>query len=278
MDNKLYATRSTRLRSTVAALAMAATGFVAVGAQADMANGIVDQWDVGVVGQFLCGTAVATAPGAFTCAATTMNWGSNGSSGLDITNAGASIVNTNGAAVGNLSVTHRNQAINAPSLNSVSLRSALTLTPFMPSAPGLPTATLDFLIDFLETPNGADPCANGAANGVGVNDDGCGDIFVIDQAALNFAFQYDLGGGVGPITYFIIFFEQSGGLSPLASAACTAAGVTPPCLGFVTPEGEDTTFQFAAVITTEQVQIPVPGTLASVGLGLLLLGLRRRRV
>lgn len=270
--------RYSTLRSAVAALAVAAAGFTSVNAHATVANGIVDQWNVQVNGQFLCGTAVATGPGPFTCAPTQMNWGTNGTSGLDITNpAGPTLVDTNGAAVANIAVTHRNQPINAPSLDSVSLASTLTLTPFDPSGPGgIGPATIDFLIDFEETSNGANPCGDGGANGSGPNSNGCGDIFVIDRGALNFAFQYDLGGGQGPKTYFISFFEQTAGLNPLPSQACISAGATPPCLGFVTPEGADTTFQFASVITTEPVSIPLPGTLASVGLGLLLLGLRRR--
>jgi hypothetical protein len=266
------------LKGTLTAVTMAVAALGSVGAKADLANGIVDQWTVGVNGQFLCGTAVATGPGPFTCAPTEMNWGTNGTSGLDLTNpAGPSIVNTNGPAVANLAVTHRNQPINAPSLDSVSLQSSLTLTPFAPPAPGLPTQTLTFLIDFQETPNGANPCADGGANGVGVNINGCGDIFVIDQSALNFAFQYDLGQGQGPQTYFISFFEETGGLNPLSPEACAAVGVASGCLGFVTPEQADTTFRFAARITTEPVSVPLPGTLAFLGTGLLLFGFQRRR-
>jgi len=265
------------IRSTLTSLAIVAAGISSGGARADLANGIVDQWSVGVVAQFLCGTVVWTGS-AQSCAAQTMSWGTGGISGLDITNpVGATIVNTNGPSVPNVAVTHRNQPITGSTLDEVTLRSTLTLTPFSPPDTGLPSAFVDFLIDFQETPNGADPCANGGVNGVGVNINGCGDIFVIDQGALNFAFQYDLGSGQGLKTYFISFFEQTGGLNPLPAAACTAVGVTSPCLGFVTPESQSTTFNFAAVITTSPVEIPVPSTLASVGLGLLLLGLRRRR-
>lgn len=264
------------IRRTLVPLVMVAAGVNSAGARADLINGIVDQWDVGVVAQFLCGTVVWTGS-AQSCAATTMNWGSGGVSGLDITNpVGTTVVNTNGPAVPNVSITHRNQPISGSTLDEVTLRSTLTLTPFSPPDTGLPAASLDFLIDFQETPNGADPCANGGANGVGVNVNGCGDIFVIDQGALNFAFQYDLGTGAGLITYFISFFEQTGGLNPLPVAACNAVGVSAPCLGFVTPESQNTTFNFAAVITTKPVEIPIPGTPVLVGLGLLLLGLRRR--
>jgi len=101
---------------------------------------------------------------------------------------------------------------------------------------------------------------------VGVNVNGCADIFVIDQNALNFGFMYDTDGAGGddPIQYFISFFGFIGGLNPLPSrVACTAAGATAPCLGFRTPEGADTTFQFASLITTERATVPHPAALCA---------------
>jgi hypothetical protein len=67
-------------------------------------------------------------------------------------------------------------------------------------------------------------------------------------------------------------------MNPLPAAACAAAGTSSPCLGFRTPEAANTTFQFAALITTQPVQVvPEPATLASLGAAMLALGALRRR-
>ncbi|MDZ7783674.1 MAG: THxN family PEP-CTERM protein [Halioglobus sp.] len=155
------------------------------GAQADLIDGLVDIWDVEVAAEFLCGTAVFSPGSAGTdCASQAMSWGDSDlsdRSGLTISNLPAAQVTTNGPLVANTSVTHNNQPISGNSLDSVSLRSTLTLTPFSPGGSGLPSSSIDFLIDFLETPNGDEPCANGEPNDQGVNIDGCGDIFVLDR-------------------------------------------------------------------------------------------------
>lgn len=253
---------------------------------------IITQWTVGVDAAFLPGSIVDSngiTPGgvAISNSDRTLRWGTStgfGQSGLDITNSPTSATVTTGIGVvlppvANVSVTHTNQPITGTSLDKVTLSSMLTLTPFMPALPGLPAQTLNFLVDFLETPNGATPCADGGANGVGVNINGCGDIFVIDQSALNFSFFYDTDGGGGDPTveYFISFVELTGGLTPLPAAACTAVGVLNPCLGFRTAETTNTTFQFGSLITTQRVTVPEPGILALLGLGLAAMGYIQRR-
>lgn len=277
------------LKSLIASAVGIAATSLSFGAHASLVDGIVESWTVGVNSVFsnVCDAngdcTIPNAISGYTIGSQSLRWGTGGEgpSGLDIGNSGNTTVVTNGGAVPNVTITHLNHPVTGTTLRSLDIVSTLSLTPLLPPLPGLPPVQQVFGVKFLETTNNLLPtCPNGIANYTGVNVNGCGDIFVTDAQALNFAFQYDLDGAgavYNPVTYFISFYEATSGLNPLPDAACASVGAANGCRGFMTAESRDTTVQFASVITTAPIGIPEPGTLALLGLGLLGAGVARRR-
>lgn len=83
---------------------------------------------------------------------------------------------------------HLNNPITGTSLNTATLTVAIDIV-----VDGIAQGSRSFMFDFThnETPNGDDPCANGGANGVGVNINGCADMVSVTNNNLSEDFLID---------------------------------------------------------------------------------------
>lgn len=114
-----------------------------------------------------------------------------------------------------------------------------------------------FDFDHWETPNGENPCANGGANNVGVNINGCADRVAFASSDLSESFEVD---GV-LYTLTLSGFQVGGSLIS----------------EFWTIENSNNIATLVGQVSRVEVPVPAPAAMALFGMGLLGLGFAMRR-
>lgn len=189
---------------------------------------------------------------------TTLRWGSGSRNSLTTHGNSTGVIDTFGIAPGAGLVHHNHVNPSDFTLQSVTLRNVLQLTPIAPNPPyngafTIEGPTLSFDLLFHESVNRprSGVCSDGTSVFNPINIRGCRDFFVLANpealTPIQFPFQDWL--------YTIAIIAP--GVLPLRPQACDVVGLSPGCIGMMTRENGNTTFQPYFTIVAQPL-LPIP--------------------